>query len=122
VEQKVSKNSLDQTKDKLFKMAEGNRYNFSPYSVDLKTTDDGKLERVGGSAQLGDFTFSGSYNPGFTQTQSPPPGAPPFVQEREIKIPSNYNVGVTYQKGPFRFNYQHGSRGSQGGANFNYQF
>ena len=85
MEQKVSKNSLDQTKDKLFKMAEENRYNVSPYSVDLKTTDDGKLERVGGSAQLGDFTFSGSYNPGFTQTQSPPPGAPPFCTGKRDK-------------------------------------
>ena len=94
----------------------------TPFNVDLKTTDTGEVERVGASYQKGDFSIGGTYNPSFSTTMNPPPGAPPFIQPQEVEIPSTYNVGLKYKKGPFTFNYTHGTRGSSGGADFNMRF
>ena len=122
---------LSKTKEKLFAKALENKSDGgfenqmmmqqkpAPFNVNLKTTDKGEVETVGGSARLGDFSIGGSYNPGFTNR---PEGAPSFIPDEEFKIPSSYNVGVNYQKGPFNFNYQHGTRGSQAGANFDMRF
>ena len=115
------------TKDKLFAKALDDKMDKrrqeigkpSPYNVNLKTTDKGEVETVGASAQLGNFSIGGSYNPGFTDR---PDNAPSFIPESEFKVPSTYNVGMTYMKGPFSFNYQHGTRGSQAGANVDMRF
>ena len=100
-------------------MGEGNQIemmNQSPYQFDLKTTDKGEVEKVGANFKLGDFSIGGSVNPGYTQTVGG------FMGDQDIQIPTTYNVGATYTKGPFQFNYQHGTRGSSGGANVNMQF
>ena len=123
---------LSKTKEKLFAKAlenKGNDEGFenqmmmqqkpAPFNINLKTTDKGEVESVGGSAKLGDFSIGGSYNPGFMNR---PEGAPSFIPDDQFKIPSSYNVGVNYQKGPFNFNYQHGTRGYQAGANFDMRF
>ena len=112
------------TKDKLFAKAMDDKemkdnQGPSPYNINLKTTDKGEVENIGASAQLGDFSIGGSYNPGFTNK---PENAPSFIPESEFKVPSTYNVGVTYRKGPFSFNYQHGTRGYRAGANVDMEF
>ena len=106
-------------------MSENNEMQMmTPFNFDLKTTDKGEVESVGGSAKLGNtgFSIGGTYNPSFSTTMNPPPGAPPFIQPQEVEIPSSYNVGLKYTKGPFTFNYTHGTRGSSGGADFNMKF
>jgi len=100
-------------------MGEGNQIqmmNQSPYQFDLKTTDKGEVEKVGANFKLGDLSIGGSVNPGYTQTVGG------FMGDQDIQIPTTYNVGATYTKGPFQFNYQHGTRGSSAGANVNMQF
>ena len=96
----------------------------TPYNFDLKTTDKGEIESVGGTAKLGNtgFSIGGTYNPSFTTTMNPPLGAPPFITPQEVEIPSSYNIGLKYTKGPFTFNYTHGTRGSSAGADFNMRF
>ena len=125
----MEEKDYEKTKDKLFAKAMDDKemtdnqgihmMSPSPYNINLKTTDKGEVENVGASAQLGNFSIGGSYNPGFTNK---PENAPSFIPESEFKVPSTYNVGVTYKKGPFSFNYQHGTRGYSAGANVDMQF
>ena len=73
--------------------------------LDLKTTDKGEIERVGGTAKLGDTGFLSEelITPHLQRTMNPPPGAPPFIKPQEVEIPSSYNVGLKYTKGPFYY-------------------
>ena len=101
---------LSKTKEKLFAKALENKADDSfanqmmnqqkpaPFNINLKTTDKGEVESVGGSAKLGDFSIGGSYNPGFTNR---PEGAPSFIPDEQFKIPSSYNVGVNYHERSF---------------------
>ena len=124
--EKIAAAGLQGTSNMLFDKARGKKNNEEmpqfnnqfnkPFQIDLKTTDKGEVEKIGGSAKLGDFSIGGSVNPGFTQTVGG------FMGDQDIRIPTTYNVGATYSKGPFKFNYQHGTRGYSGGANVNMTF